>query len=133
MTGTDDSMDLELAAASLRADGTDVRILVKVLADQLADALGSRLEVKRTGGRFKRSDDIRSIRITIDDDQFDGEVDGNTLRCTIGHSSGGIRIRSEKVGVDAWLGRLLAALKAEAAHSQAVRHALESMVIGGTT
>jgi len=126
-------MDLELAAASLRADGTDVRILVKVLADQLADALGSRLEVKRTGGRFKRSDDIRSIRITIDDDQFDGEVDGNTLRCTIGHSSGGIRIRSEKVGVDDWLSRLLTALKAEAAHSQAVRQALESMVIGGTT
>ena len=126
-------MDLELAAASLRADGTDVRILVKVLADQLADALGSRLEVKRTGGRFKRSDDIRSIRITIDDDQFDGEVDGNTLRCTIGHSSGGIRIRSEKVGVDDWLSRLLTTLKAEAAHSQAVRQALESMVIGGTT
>ena len=43
-------MDLELAAASLRADGTDVRILVKVLADQLAEALGSRLEVKRSGG-----------------------------------------------------------------------------------
>jgi hypothetical protein len=129
----DDSMDLELAAASLRADGSDVRILVKVLADQLADALGSCLEVKRSGGRFKKSDDIRSIRITIGDDQFDGEVDGNTLRCTIGHSSGGIRIRSEKVGVDDWLSRLLAALKSEAAHSQAVRQALESMVIGGTT
>ena len=129
----DDSMDLELAAASLRADGSDVRILVKVLADQLAEALGSRLEVKRAGGRFRKSDEIRSIRITLDDDQFDAEVDGSTLRCTIGHSSGGIRIRSEKVGVDAWLARLLAALKAEAAHSQAVRQALESMVIGGNT
>ena len=126
-------MDLELAAASLRADGTDVGILVKVLADQLADALGSRLEVKRAGGRFRKSDEIRSIRITMDDDQFDAEVDGTTLRCTIGHSSGGIRIRSEKVGVDEWLARLLAALKAEAAHSQAVRQALESMVIGGNT
>ena len=126
-------MDLELAAASLRADGTDVRILVKVLADQLADALGSNLEVKRSGGRFKKSDEIRSIRISVEDDQFDAEVDGTILRCTIGHSSGGIRIRSEKVGVDDWLSRLLGALKAEAAHSQAVRQALESMVIGGTT
>jgi hypothetical protein len=129
----DDSMDLELAAASLRADGSDVRILVKALADQLAEALGSRLEVKRSGGRFRKSDDIRSIRITLGDDQFDAEVDGSTLRCTVGHSSGGIRIRSEKVGVDDWLARLLAVLNAEAAHSQAVRQALESMVIGGST
>ncbi len=128
----DDSMDLELAAASLRADGTDVRILVKALADQLTEALGSRLEVKRSGGRFRKSDDIRSIRITLNEDQFDAEVDGSTLRCTIGHSSGGIRIRSEKVGVDDWLARLLAVLNAEAAHSQAVRQALESMVIGGS-
>jgi hypothetical protein len=127
----DDSMDLELAAASLRADGSDVGILVKALADQLTEALGSRLEVKRAGGRFRKSDEIRSIRITLDEDQFDAEVDGGTLRCTIGHSSGGIRIRSEKVGVDEWLARLLAVLKTEAAHSQAVRLALESMVIGG--
>jgi hypothetical protein len=120
-----------MAAASLRADGSDVGILVKVLADQLGDALGSRMEVQRAGGRFRKSDKVRSIRITMDGDQFDAEVDGNTLRCTIGHSSGGIRIRSEKVDVDEWLARLLTVLKAEAANSQAVRQALESMVIGG--
>ena len=127
----DESFDLELAAASLRADGSDVGILVKVLADQLGDALGPRLEVQRAGGRFRKSDKVRSIRITMAGDQFDAEVDGPTLRCTIGHSSGGIRIRSEKVDVDEWLNRLLTVLKAEAANSQAVRQALESMVIGG--
>jgi hypothetical protein len=127
----DESFDLELAAASLRADGSDVRILVKVLADKLADALGGRLEVKRSGGRFRKSDEIRSIRINLDDDQFEAEVDGTSLQCTVGHTSGGIRIRTEKVDVDAWLARLLGVLKAEAAHSQAVRLALESMVIGG--
>ncbi len=130
MTGTDD-FDFELTAASLRADGSDVHILVKVLADQLADALGPRLVVERAGGRFRKSDEVRSLRITLDDDQFDAEVDGSSLRCTVGHSSGGIRIRSEKVDMDTWLNRLLAALKAEAAHSQAVREALESIVIGG--
>ncbi len=128
----DDSMDLELAAASLRADGSDVRILVKVLADQLSDALGTRLQVRRAGGRFRKSDEVRSLAINMGDDQFDAEVDGDVLRCTVGHSSGGIRIRSEKVSVDLWLARLLGALKVEADHSQAVRQALESMVIGGT-
>jgi hypothetical protein len=131
VSGMDESFDLELAAASLRADGSDVHILVTVLADKLADALGSRLEVKRSGGRFRKADQIRSIRIDMNEDQFDAEVDGTGLRCTIGHTSGGIRIRTEKVDVDAWLARLLGVLKAEAAHSQAVRLALESMVIGG--
>jgi hypothetical protein len=131
VAGGDDSMDLELAAASLRADTSDVHMLVKLLADQLSEALGSRLQVTRAGGRFRRSDQIRSIRITLDDNQFDAEVDGETLRCAVGHSSGGIRIRSEKVGADAWLERLLTALKAEAARSQTVRQALENMVIGG--
>jgi hypothetical protein len=133
VSGADDSFDLELAAASLRADRADVRILVNALADQLGDALGSRLAVQRSGGLFKKSDEVRSIRITMEDDQFDADVDGTNLRCTIGHSSGGIRIRSEKVSTDQWLERLLAGLKAEAAHSQAVRQALENIVIGGSS
>ncbi len=131
MSGADDSMDLELAAASLRADGTDVRILVEVLADRLAEALGSRLTVERARKLGRRSGDVRSIQIRLDDDQFEAVVDGDALRCSIGHTSGGIRIRSDKVGVDEWLTRLLAVLKAEAANSQAVRLALESIVIGG--
>ena len=131
MTDTGDSFDLELAAAQLRADGSDVRILLKVLVDQLSDALGPRLQVQRAGGRLRKSGEIRSLRITMGDDQFDAEVDGSTLRCTVGHSSGGIRIRSEKVDMDSWLGRLLATLQAEADHSQAVRLALENIVIGG--
>ena len=126
----DDSFDLELAAASLRAEGSDVHILVKVLVDQLSDALGPRLTVERAG-RFRKSDEIRSLNIALEEDQFDAQIEGNALRCTIGHSSGGIRIRSEKVDMDTWLNRLLTVLKAEAANSQAVRLALENMVIGG--
>ncbi len=131
-SGGDGSFDLELAAASLRADGSDVHLLVKVLADQLADALGSRLTVERAG-RFRKSEEIKSLSMAMGDDQFDAVVDGGALRCTIGHTSGGIRIRSEKVDVDTWLNRLLTVLQAEAANSQAVRLALEHMVIGGNT
>ena len=35
--------------------------------------------------------------------------------------------------MDTWLNRLLTVLKAEADHSQAVRLALENIVIGGNT
>ncbi|MGH9081346.1 MAG: hypothetical protein ACRDYE_14965 [Acidimicrobiales bacterium] len=131
MAGKDDSMDLELAAASLRADVSDVGVLMKVLVDTLADALGPRLEVKRSGSRLRKSDGVKSLRITLDDDLFEAEVEGGSIRCSIGHSSGGIRIRSEKVDLDGWLARLLASLEAEAANSLAVRQALETIVIGG--
>ena len=133
MTDLGDSFDLELAAAQLRADSSDVRILLTVLVEQLSEALGPRLSVQRAGGRFRRSDEIRALTITLGDDQFDAVVDGAVLRCSVGHSSGGIRIRSEKVDLETWLNRLLAVLKAEADHSQAVRQALENIVIGGTT
>ena len=127
----DDSFDLELAAAALRADQTDVHVLLKVLCEQLGDALGSRLKVERAGGLFRKSDEVKSLRIALGDDQFEAVVEGSGLRCSIGHTSGGIRIRSEKVTVDTWLNRLLGALKVEADHSQAVRQALENIVIGG--
>jgi hypothetical protein len=127
----DDSFDLELAAASLRADRTDVHVLLKVLVDQLSDALGDRLRVERTGGLFRKSDQIRSLAVAMGDESFEAVVDGPTLRCTVGHASGGIRIRTETVTMDAWIARLLTALQAEAAHSQSAREALEKMVIGG--
>lgn len=129
----DASFDLEMAAASLRADGGDIHVLVKVLVDQLSDALGPRLQVERGGGRFRKGDQIKSIRVLMGDDEFDAVIDGPALRCSVGHQSGGIRIRNESLSVDAWIARLLGALQGEAAHSQSARAALENLVIGGST
>ncbi len=117
---TDDSFDLELAAASLRADASDVRILLKVLVDELTDALGPRLHVQRAGGRFRKGDEIRSVRIELGDDEFEAVADGKSLLCGVGHSSGGIRIRNEKVDMGTWLSRLLESLRSEATRSQGV-------------
>lgn len=133
MAGPDHSYDLELAAASLRADNQDIEVLLTVMVDHLSDVLGTRLRVQRTGGRFRKPGRIASVVVVLGDDEFSADVDGTAVRCAIGHSSGGIRIRSEKVDIDAWLARLLAALQAEARSSQAVRQALEGMIIGGET
>ena len=131
MTSMDDSFDLDMAAASLRADNSDVHILLKVLVDQLKDTLGDRLRIERAGGRFRKSDAIKSVQITMGSDHFEAVVDGTQLFCTIGHASGGIRIRSEQVDMEAWMAKLLGALQTEAAHSQTARQALENIVIGG--
>lgn len=131
---TSDSLepfDLDIAVAGVQSNMTDVRILLKVLAGQLSTAFGGeRLTVERAG-RFRRSEELRSLEVAMGQDDFRAELEGADLRCTIGHRSGGIRIRSEEVTVEEWLKRLLSSLQSEAAHSESARQALEHIVIGG--
>ena len=126
----DQPFDIDLLASSLQADGGDVRLLLKVLVNRLSDALGDRLEVQRAGGLLRRSDEIRRVSIHLGDDTLEATMQGGSVECTVGRSSGGIRIRSAKVSMDDWLRQLLGALRDEAASSNATRMALESIVIG---
>ncbi len=129
----DHAFDLSLAVSQLAANSTDLHIMLKVLVQQLSDALGNRLAVERAGGRFRKSDEIKSVRIILGDDTLEASVDGPSVRCSIGHASGGIRIRSEQVGMNVWLTRLLSILQAEAQTSEQTRQALENIVIGGSS
>jgi hypothetical protein len=130
--GSDDAFDLDLATTTLLADGNDIEMLLRVLVTQLSDAFGGRLVVERDGGRFKKSDKIKSLDVTLGNDAFRAEVHKGQVTSTIAHSSGGIRIRSETVRMDEWVHRLLEALRAEASHSQTARQALENIIIGGS-
>ena len=123
------AFDLSMAVSQLASNSTDLRIMLKLLVSQLSDVLGERIAVERAG-RFRKSDDIKSLRITLGNDTLEAVVEGASVRCTIGHSSGGIRIRSEQVGMDAWLTQLLSTLQSEASHSEQTRVALENIVIG---
>ena len=130
---TDDAaFDMSLAISQLASNSTDLRILLKLLVTQLAPVLGDRMVVERAG-RLRKSDEVKSVRIALGNDTFDATVEGASVRCSIGHSSGGIRIREEQVGMDLWLTRLLSSLQAQAAHSEQTRLALENIVIGGST
>ena len=124
------AFDLSMAVSQLASNSTDLRIMLKLLVSQLAEVLGDRITVERAG-RFRKSDDIKSVRIILGDDALEAVVEGASVRCSIGHSSGGIRIRSEQVDMAQWLTRLLTTLQSEAAHSEQTRVALEQIVIGG--
>jgi hypothetical protein len=129
----DDALDLDMAASVLQSNATDVHIMLKVLAGQLAEVLGPRVVVERAGGLLRKSNEVKALQVTLGDDVLRAQVDGGSVRCTVAHSSGGIRIRSESVDLDTWLKRLLAALQQEAAHSEGARQALENIVIGGSS
>jgi hypothetical protein len=133
MSGTDDAFDLDMAAAMVQSNATDVSIMVKVLAGQLSEVLGPKVVVERAGGLLRKSGDVKALEVTLGDDVLRAQVEGASVRCSVSHSSGGIRIRSESVDLDNWLRRLLAALQREAAHSEAARQALERIVIGGSS
>jgi len=128
-----EELDLEAALAALQLNSSDVRVLLRVLVSQLADLLGPRLSVERAGGWLRKSDDIKAIQVALADDVLRAEVQGSSVTCTIAHSSGGIRIRSQQVGMDEWLRTLLGGLRAEAVHSDRARQALENIVIGGSS
>jgi hypothetical protein len=129
----DNAFDLSMAISQLASNGTDLRIMLKLLVAQLSEVLGDRIAVERTGGRFRKSEEIKVVQIILGDDTLRADVEGATVRCSVGHASGGIRIRSEQVGMDAWLTRLLTTLHDEASHSEQTRLALEHIVIGGST
>lgn len=120
--------DLELATAALLSDTHDVQFLLQMLARQLTGSLGDRVKVERDGGLFRRrNESVRSLRVAIGDDEYLATEKG----CAIGHDSGGIRIRTENVAMEAWLSRLLGALQEEAGHNQSARLALENLLLRG--
>jgi len=133
MTDSSDAFDLDMAAAMVQSNATDVHIMLKVLAGQLSEVLGPRVVVERAGGLLRKSNEVKALEVTLGDDVLRAQVEGGSVRCSVAHSSGGIRIRSESVDLDSWLKRLLTALKDEAVHSEGARQALERIVIGGSS
>ena len=75
----DPAFDLSMAVSQLASNTTDARIMLKLLASQLADALGDRLEVERAGGRFRKSDEIKSVRVSLGNDTLEADIEGR--RC----------------------------------------------------
>jgi hypothetical protein len=129
---TDAGYDLELAVSTLITEAHDVHALLRVVVADLSTSLGDRLQVERKGGLLHRSEEIKSVLVRLGDEEFEAQVRDGAVGCTVGHSSGGIRIRTERLDMGQWLHRLLVRLQAEAARSQEARLALEKLVIGGS-
>ena len=100
---SDEGFDLDAAIVSLEGSGRDGKVLLKLLVEQLSEALGNRLKVERAGGFLKKSNEIKKVSVQLGDDLLEAQVDGPTIRCTVGHTSGGIRIKSEQTDMSGWL------------------------------
>ena len=125
-----DGVDLDLVAASLRADSDDVGAFVESLATKLEQALPGRVQVHRWRERMFGPKLVRKIRLDAGDRRLELRYRRGALEPSCSRMSGGIALKTETVNIDSWLEALGEALADEAKRSEATRRALERLMIG---
>ncbi len=123
----------DLSAAGLRADGTDLRISVEVLASKLESSLPGRTRVERRGGGLlgRGEKHVRQIQVELGSGsgtRYQLEIDGDRVEGFRERKSGGIAIKREPLDPDQWITALTEELQAEAQRSAEARTALEGLV-----
>ena len=124
----DADLDIDLLAASLRADASDLRAFVEALAVKLEEAIpgGVRVQRRRTGLRGPKQ--VSRIALDAGEERLELRVDDGAIETRCSRLSGGIVLKSETVDTDAWLAALSRALAAQAGRSQTTRQALERLL-----
>jgi hypothetical protein len=123
-----DAVDLDLLAASLRADAGDLSAFVESLAVKLEEAIPNRVRVDRRKSGMFGPKLVRQIVVDLGDQRLELRV-GSGLETRRAKLSGGIVLKSEQVDTDAWLAALGDALAAEARRSETTRQALQRLLI----
>jgi hypothetical protein len=125
-----DAPDLDLLAASLRADATDTAAFLEALAARLEGALPDRVEVQRKGGLFGGGKRVRRIAVRLGDTHYEIEGDGGAAVARKRNVVRGIALKSEELPVEAWIEALSADLLVLAQSSERGRAALERLLTG---
>ena len=125
-----DSPDLDLLAASLRADATDTAAFLEALATRLEGALPGQVEVERKGGLFGGGKRVRRIGVRLGDGHYEIEEDHGAVVARRRTVVRGIALKSEPLSLEAWIEALSADLVALAQSSERGRIALERLLTG---
>ncbi len=122
--------DFDLSAAGLRADGTDLRISVEVLASKLESSLPGRTRVERHGGGLlgRGEKRVRQMQVELGQTCYQLTVDGERVEGFRERKVGGISIKREPLAPDEWVAALTGDLREEAQRSAQARTALEGLV-----
>jgi hypothetical protein len=123
------AIDLDLLAASLRADSSDLHAFVESVAAKLEEAVPARVRVERRRSGMFGPKAVRSVTIDLADRRLELRAEGGAVQTRCARLSGGIVLKNETLETDAWLAMLGDALAAEANRSEATRKALERMLI----
>ena len=121
---------MEMFAASLRADSTDVKAFLEALATKLEGSLPNQTIVTRHSGLFSREHPVKDITVTLGEYQYriSKERQGPllALRAKVVR---GIVLKTEQLPVEQWIDELAGGLAQTAAQSAQARAALERFLI----
>jgi hypothetical protein len=122
--------DFDLSAAGLRADGSDLRISVEVLAGKLESSLPGRTRVERRGGGLlgRGEKRVRRLKVDLGGSVFQLTLEGERIEGSRERRVGGISIKREPLDPDEWVAALTDELREEAQRSAEARTALEGLV-----
>jgi len=122
--------DIDLVAASLRADTSDLRAFVEALAVKLEDAMPGAVNVERRRDGMFGAKRVRRIALEASGQRLELRADGGSIQTRCARLSGGIVLKSEELTTDEWLRVLGAALADQARISQTTRRALDRLLNG---
>jgi hypothetical protein len=123
------SLDLDLVAAALRADLSDISAFVEGLAIRLEQALPGFVKVTRTRQGFRGPKLVSEISVQTSDGKLELLRDGGDVRAMRSRTSGGIVLKREPIDVDDWLTALTSVAAAQAQRSEITRQALQKLVL----
>ncbi len=123
------STDLDLVAAALRADLSDIAAFVEGLATRLELALPGIAQVRRSKSGFRGPKLVTDIVVETGEDRLELHRDGGQVKTNRCRISGGIVIKNEALDIDAWLQALSVAVAAQAQRSERTRLALQQLVL----
>ena len=129
MASDDAQLDLDLIAASQRADSSDLSAFVESLADKLEQVMPGRVRIDRRRTGLTGSKRVRRIALDAGDERLELELDRGVIATRRARLSGGIVLKNETLDTDMWLAALGEALAAEAQRSATTRQALERLLL----
>ena len=122
-------IDLDLLAASVRADSGDVATFVETLAGKLEQALPGRVKVQRGRSGLIGPKAVRTIALDAGGTRLElARGAGDAIETRRARTSGGIVLKTETLDTDAWLAALGEALAVEAQRNERTRQALERLL-----
>ena len=121
---------MDLLAASLRADASDLSAFVESLAVKLEAAMPGSVSVQRSRRGMLGAKSVRKIVVDAGGQRLElVRGDGDAVQTTCCRLSGGIVLKREALDTEAWLAALGGALADEAQRSRQTRQALERLLI----
>jgi hypothetical protein len=124
------AFDLDLLAASLRADSSDVGTFVEGLASKLETVLPAHIKVERRRRGLMGPKLVRRLAVESAGERIELVRDeGDTVELRRARLSGGIVLKSETLGSEEWIAALSEVLTAEAQRSEQTRRALERLLM----